>query len=187
MGKGRGQLSTKGPSNTALVKTSKPAAEKASKLAKLKAPRTPPDGTNLPAASRTVIPVAAEFLEIGKRIVDTGRGVRVSKTVHEREQVVDEPLNQDELHVERVAINRFIEPSDVPAIRQEEGVTVVPILEEVLVTEKRLLLKEEVRISRVRRQVHQPQRVVLRTEEVSVEHFDDADAPVDASVGSKVN
>ena len=131
-------------------------------------------------AAQNVIPVVADSLIVGTRLIETGRGVRVQKTVLEQEHVVDEPLNQDELHVERVAINRLIEASEVPSIRQEEDVTVVPILEEVLVTEKRLLLKEEVRITRVHRQVRQPQRVLLRTEQVSVEHFDETDASMKA-------
>lgn len=151
----------------------RPPPKGAQKQATKNGPKPPSDDTNLPAPDRTVIPLAAEFLEIGKRLIDTGHGVRVSKTVREKEHLVDETLNQDELHVERVAINRFVEASEIHSIRQEEDVTVVPILEEVLVTEKRLLLKEEVRITRVRRQVRQPQSVVLRAEEVSVEHFEE--------------
>jgi uncharacterized protein (TIGR02271 family) len=121
-----------------------------------------------------VIPVVAEALTIDRRTVETGRGVRVVKTVSEHEQIVDEPLALDEVHVERTAVNRWLEGSEIPEVRQEGEVTVVPVLEEVLVTTKRLLLKEEIRITRVRREVHQPQRVVLRTEQVSVEHFDEA-------------
>jgi len=183
MVKARERLPPKGAPRPPAAKASKPTAVRASKPAAAKVSKTP-IATNLPVEGKTVIPVTAEFLEIGKRLIETGRGVRVSKTVREQEHVVDEPLNQDELHVERVAINRLIEASEVPSIRQEEDVTVVPILEEVLVTEKRLLLKEEVRITRVHRQVRQPQRVLLRTEQVSVEHFDETDASMKA--GRKV-
>ena len=122
---------------------------------------------------RRVIPVAAETLTIDRRVVETGRGVRVLKTVSEREQIVDEPLALDEVRVERTPVNRWLEESEIPAVRQEGDVTVVPVLEEVLVTTKRLLLKEEIRVTRVRREIHQPQSVVLRTEQVSVEHFDE--------------
>lgn len=50
---------------------------------------------------------------------------------------------------------------------------VVPVLEEIMVVEKRTILKEELRITSTRREVREPQRVVLRKEEVSVEHFDE--------------
>jgi hypothetical protein len=45
------------------------------------------------------------------------------------------------------------------------------VLEEVFVVDKRLLLKEEVRITTRRRETHAPQRVVLRHEEVTVERI----------------
>jgi stress response protein YsnF len=133
-------------------------------------PEVPVDTTG----TRVVIPVAAETLTVGRRIVETGRGVRVVKTVAEHEAVVDEPLGLDEVQVERTTLNRWLsEEEDLPSVRQEGDVTVVPVLEEVLVTTKRLRLREEIRITRVRREVHQPQRVVLREEQVSVEHFDE--------------
>jgi uncharacterized protein (TIGR02271 family) len=116
-----------------------------------------------------VVPVVAEELEVRKRSVETG-GVRVSKVVHEREEVVDEPLFREEVDVERVAINRAV---DGPvATRQEGDVTIVPVLEEVLVVEKRLMLKEELRITRRRVEEHRPQRVSLRTEDATVERIE---------------
>jgi len=49
---------------------------------------------------------------------------------------------------------------------------IVPILEEVVVVEKRLMLKEELHISKQRIETHKPQRVTLRSEEVNVERID---------------
>jgi len=128
--------------------------------------------------SSIVIPVAAESLTVSRRVVETGRGVRVLKTVSEREELVDEPLSMDEVLVERTEVDRLLaDGAEAPSMRQEGDVTIVPVLEEVLVTQKRLLLKAEVRITRVRHEVHQPQRVMLRTEQVSVERFDDGKEP----------
>lgn len=56
-------------------------------------------------------------------------------------------------------------------------VMIVPLLEEVLVVEKRLMLKEELHISKRRTEVHNPQRVILRSEEVTVERIDEAEQP----------
>jgi hypothetical protein len=64
----------------------------------------------------------------------------------------------------------------LPSVRQEGDVTIVPVLTEIIVTEKRTVLKEELRITRVRRQSKEPQRVVLRSEKVSAEKFDENQA-----------
>ncbi|MFP4440571.1 MAG: YsnF/AvaK domain-containing protein [Chloroflexaceae bacterium] len=113
-----------------------------------------------------VVPVIAEELEVEKRTVQSGR-VRLTKTVHEREEVIDEPLLQEEVAVERVAINRVV---DTPGeVRYEGDTMIIPLLEEVLVVEKRLLLKEEIRVTRQRTETHKPQRVTLRSEEVNIE------------------
>ena len=117
----------------------------------------------------TVIPVLEERLEVGKREVETGR-VRVRKRVSEQEQTVDEPLLADEITIERVAINRFVDRAE-PA-RVEGDTTVIPLHEERLVVERRLVLREEVRITKHRVERRAPERVTLRREEVTVERVD---------------
>jgi uncharacterized protein (TIGR02271 family) len=115
----------------------------------------------------------AEIATVEKRKIDTGRGVRITKRVIEREEIVDEPLEHEELVVERVAINQIVDAKDLPSVRQEGDVTIIPVLEETIVIEKRILLREEMRVRRVRREVHEPQRVVLRGETVTTEDFDE--------------
>jgi uncharacterized protein (TIGR02271 family) len=117
-------------------------------------------------AETTVIPRVEERLRVGKRRVETGK-VTVHKTVHEHQETVDQPLVAESVEVERVPINRYIEQP--VGIRQEGDVTIVPVLEEVLVVDKKLLLKEEVRITRRRTERHDPRTVVLRREEIEVD------------------
>ena len=118
------------------------------------------------AAGEIVVPVVAEEIEVGKRVVETGR-VRVRKTVRTTEKVVDEPLIREEVDVERVPIGRVVEG---PVANRQEGDTlVIPILEEVLVVEKRLMLKEELRITRRKVEHRAAQTVSLRTEEATIE------------------
>ena len=124
-----------------------------------------------------MIPVVVEELTVVKRVVETGKGVRIIKTVSEREQLVDVSVRRDELVIERVAINKIIPQLSVPEIRYEGETIVVPVLEEVLVTEKRTMLKEEVRITRKPVQVHEPRTVVLRSEHLTVERFDESNPP----------
>lgn len=118
------------------------------------------------------IPVVHEQLKVSREVFDTGRGIRIHKTVAQHEETVDPPLLQDELTVERVPIGRLVNGAR-PMQRTEGQTLIIPVLEEVLVTEKRLRLKEEVRITRRPKQVHAPQTVRLQSEEVSVERFDE--------------
>jgi uncharacterized protein (TIGR02271 family) len=120
-----------------------------------------------------VIPVWHEELQISKHVVDTGKGVRVHKTVSEREQIVDQPLLHDELTIEHVPIGQMIADGQPPAMHYDGDTLVVPILEEVLVVQKQLRLKEEVRITKRRREMHAPQTILLKSEQVSVERFDE--------------
>ena len=121
------------------------------------------------AAKTTVIPVIEEELDVQKRVVETGK-VRVTKGVHEHKTLVDEPLFRDEVEVERVLIDRVVD-GPVP-VRYEDDTTIVSIMEEVLMIEKRLVLKEELHIRKRRVETHRPQQVTLRREEVRVERLD---------------
>jgi uncharacterized protein (TIGR02271 family) len=125
------------------------------------------------SGGQRTIPVAEELLEIGKRTVQTGT-IRISKRVREREEEIDQPLLKQRVEVERVPVNRFVETA-VP-VRQQDGTTIVAVLEEVLVVEKRLLLREELHIRTISETVRHRQKVMLRNEEVEVEHLDSEQA-----------
>ncbi len=114
------------------------------------------------------MPLIAEEISIGKRTVDTG-GMRVHKTVREDVQTINEPIIREHIEVERVAVNKFVETA--PAIRYEGEVMIVPVLEEVVVTEKRLWLREELHLVKRREEVSNVQEITLRREEISVEEF----------------
>jgi uncharacterized protein (TIGR02271 family) len=120
-----------------------------------------------------VMPVLVEDLDVQKRLVETGK-VRITKVVHEREAVVDEPLFHDKVAITRVPIQRVVD-GPVP-VREENGTTIISVVEEVLMVEKRLMLREEIHIRKQRIETHQPQRITLRSEEVQVERVPQADA-----------
>lgn len=127
--------------------------------------------------STLVLPVVREEVHVGIRQVDTGRGVRIHKTVSEQPYSIDETLLRDAVEVKRVPVDRIVAMSDAPAARQEGDTLIVPVLEEILVVEKRLRIKEEVHITRTARQEQYADTVVLRTENVSVERFGDDPNP----------
>jgi stress response protein YsnF len=118
---------------------------------------------------REVIPVVEERAVILKRKKLTG-GLRVRTIVRESEEVIDEPLTTDNVEVERVSVGRWVE-APIP-IRQEGETTIITLLEEVVVVEKRLRATEEVRITKRRTTRQASQHVTLRREEAVVERLE---------------
>jgi uncharacterized protein (TIGR02271 family) len=123
------------------------------------------------AADKTgepVLPLLAEETAVSKQVVETGR-VQVTRVTREREQLIDELLAHQTVEIERTPMARHVEA--MPAIREEGDTVVIPIVEEVLVVERRLFLKEEVRVRRVRStEIHQ-ETVTLRHHEAVVTHL----------------
>jgi len=112
------------------------------------------------------IPLHEEVLEPVVRDVRLG-DVVIHKRVEETpvERTVD--LQREDVSVERVAIDREVD--QVPEPRYEGDTLVIPLVEEVLVTGKRLVLREEVRITRHARTEQTEIRDVLRREVVDIE------------------
>ena len=79
---------------------------------------------------------------------------------------VDVELAEEHIEIERVSINEFV-PGPV-SVRQEGDVTVVPVVEEVLVVEKRLMLREEIRLTRRRQTRRHAEKIPLRAEQARV-------------------
>lgn len=120
------------------------------------------------------IPVLQEEFNIGTRTVDTGRGVRISKTVTELPFEINEILHRDEVSVHHVPIDRIVAAGDAPASRYEGDTLIIPIVEEVLVMERRLRIKEELHVTTTRHDEHHAETVMLKSEQVHVERFDKA-------------
>jgi uncharacterized protein (TIGR02271 family) len=120
------------------------------------------------------IPLIEERLSVAKRQVESGR-VRVHVTVEEREEVVTEQLLHDELQIERIPRN--VRLTEVPHVRLEGNTTIVPVVEEVLVVEKALVLVEEIHICRRSLPEEAQIPVSVRSERASIER--DAGEPRD--------
>lgn len=112
------------------------------------------------------IPVIEENIHIGKKVVETGR-VRIIKTVHEEEALVEAALLQEEVQVERVPVNQYIETP--PQVRYEGDVMIIPVIQEVVVIEKRLMLVEEIRVNKHQTEKKVSETVTLRKEEIHIE------------------
>ncbi len=121
------------------------------------------------APSTIVIPVIEEQMHVRTELVETGR-VRVSKRVHEETQTIDTPVTHEVVDVQRVPINQVV--TEVPLSRQEGDTLILPVVREEVVTSIRLVLVEEVRITRKQQQATDHQTVTLRHETVSIDRID---------------
>jgi stress response protein YsnF len=95
------------------------------------------------SADVEIIPLAEEELRLDKRQVTRNR-IRVHTVTDVTQELAKASLEGETVEVTRVPIDRMVDRA--PDVRTENGVTIVPILEEVLVVEKRLVLKEELHI-----------------------------------------
>ena len=119
------------------------------------------------------LPVAEERAQIAKRTVPTGK-IRISTPVEVRSEFLNETLVEHKIDIKRVPVNRVID--NIPTIRTENDVTIIPVVEEILVVEKQLVLREELH---VRRQVTEERveiPVSLRSQRAVVERLE-ADTP----------
>lgn len=115
--------------------------------------------------ARQVIPLFGEEVTVTKKKQDTGH-VRVSTITREHEELVNELLSHEKVEVEKIAIGKPIE--SVPPVREDGDTIIIPVVEEVLVVGRHLVLKEEVRIRRVRGTERHQERVILRKQEAVI-------------------
>jgi uncharacterized protein (TIGR02271 family) len=127
----------------------------------------------VPDAGVSTIPLHVEDIAMVRRSV-VGDTVRIETTTRSRDHHIDEPLLHTKVHIERVPIGRTVVA--IPAVREEGDTTILPIVEEVIVVERRLILKEEVHIRRV--QVAERHRETVTTREQTLEiHRTEASSP----------
>jgi uncharacterized protein (TIGR02271 family) len=84
------------------------------------------------------------------------------------------------VEVERVPVNKAV--SQLPSVRLEGSTTIIPVVEEVVVVEKRLILVEEIHVRRKSVAETRQIPVVLRSEQVRIEGSGDLDG-ADGAVG----
>ena len=111
------------------------------------------------------IPLHVEEISVSRREIKKAN-VQVARVTGTREQLIDEELTHVRVEIDRVPIDRTVEVA--PPIRQEGDITIIPVVEEIVVVERRLILKEEVRVRRVSTKEQHQETVVLRQQEAVV-------------------
>lgn len=112
-----------------------------------------------------VVPLYAEEALVKRRKVE--RAVRVHVRTTGRDQLIDEPLEHEKVEIERVAIGRPVDLA--PPVREEGDTTIISVVEEEVVVQRRLILKEEIRLRRVRTTDRHRETVNLREQQVVIE------------------
>ena len=111
------------------------------------------------------IPLPVEEVSVSRREIKQAN-VQIALNTRTREQLIDEELTHVRVEIERFSIDQTVEA--VPPIRQEGDITIIPVVEEVVIVERRLVLKEEVRVRRVSTKEQHQETVVLRQQEAVV-------------------
>ena len=116
-------------------------------------------------AGEPTILLHAEDFTVARRSVAADT-VRVETTTRTRDHHIDEPLLHTRVQVERVPIGRTV--AAVPAVREEGDTTILPVVEEVIVVERRLILKEEVHVRRVQVAERHTETVTTRAQTAEI-------------------
>ncbi len=91
-----------------------------------------------------IIPVINEEVSINKRIIET-RKIRVSKKVNEATEFVNIPLVHEEIDVQRIPVNKYVDDRPEP-VRYEGDTMIIPVLKEVSVV--RIMVVEEIHVTK---------------------------------------
>ncbi len=125
----------------------------------------PQDGEEL------LIPLASEELLVSKREVVRNRA-RINILTEEEQSLVRAELAREDVEIRHVEMNRLLEPdAPPPEMRVENGVTIIPVFEEVAVAVIRIRLKEEIHVIRHASEEVAEIPVTLRSQRAVVERL----------------
>ena len=144
------------------------------------APRIMPDApsveaTDLDRDGPAVIEVIEETARVDVVRREAGR-VRVETTTDTVDEVLTQDLHGTRTEVVRVPIGRTLDPGEAaPPVRTEGNVTIIPVMEEIAVVETRLVLREELHVTRHDTVETVSIPVTLRKQTATVERADNQD------------
>jgi uncharacterized protein (TIGR02271 family) len=117
----------------------------------------------------THFPLYAEDLTVSKRQI-AGDMVQVGTITRKNESFIDETLNHKRVQIDRIPVGRQVDA--VPPVRQEGDTTILSVVEETVVVERRLILTEEIHIRRLHVSERHQEAVILRKQEAVITRID---------------
>ncbi|HYP40512.1 MAG TPA: YsnF/AvaK domain-containing protein [Chloroflexia bacterium] len=119
-------------------------------------------------SQQAVVQLREETLVAQKQWVEVG-AVLIRKELEERTETLPVEVGYEEVHVDRVQVNRALAEGEKAVPRQEGDTYIVPIIEEEIVVTKRLVVREELRITKRRLARHEELTGTVRAERVNIE------------------
>lgn len=121
---------------------------------------------------RHTVTLAEERVELGtKKVVD--RRVRITRATRVDEKNITAELTQENADIKRFAKNEVLEAQNIPQIRQEGDVTIIPIIEERVEIIKHYVLIEEIHIIKKRSTERHQEIITLRSQEIIISTEDE--------------
>jgi stress response protein YsnF len=122
-----------------------------------------------PAKSKNTIPVVKEKATVSTQVIDMSK-VRLSKTVENAIENLDVTTAEEHVVIKRVPKNVIVET--VPeGVRYEGDVMIIPVLKEVAVVQTKIMLVEEIHVSRHTTHNTKTVEVPVRKEKVEAERI----------------
>ncbi|WP_130835801.1 YsnF/AvaK domain-containing protein [[Erwinia] mediterraneensis] len=116
--------------------------------------------------AEAVLKLAEEQISLSKKRVVDGR-VTVTRSTTQHDEVINTFLNHERVEVERIEKSQPVET--MPEIREENGVLIVPVVEEEIEIVRKLVLREELHIRKIGQQVPFQEVVTLRKQHAKIE------------------
>ena len=125
--------------------------------------------SNSPEPTGMSIPIIEEHLNINKKVVEKGK-YTIRKTVNQEDYSEEVPTIHEKVDIQRLEVNQYVE--SMPEVRREGDTTIIPVIKEVVVVEKKLMLVEEIHITKTLQKVTVNVKDKLRKEHVEIKKAD---------------
>lgn len=124
------------------------------------------------SSPKNTVSLAEERVELGtKKVVD--RRVRITRSTRADEKLIEAELTHEDALIKRISINEAVSPGNIPQVRQEGEVTIIPVIEERVEIVKYYVLTEEIHvIKKIRKETHQ-ENIILRSQEINISTEDE--------------
>jgi len=121
---------------------------------------------------KNTVSLAEERVELGtKKVVD--RRVRITRSTRSDEKLIEAELTHEDALIKRISINEAVSSGNIPQVRQEGEVTIIPIIEERVEIVKYYVLTEEIHvIKKIRKEIHQ-ENIILRSQAINISTEDE--------------
>ncbi|NIY48499.1 DUF2382 domain-containing protein [Cedecea colo] len=124
------------------------------------------------ATTKDTVSLAEERVELGtKKVID--RRVRITRSTRADQKLIETELTHEDAIIKRVLKNEAVKPENIPQVRQEGDVTIIPVIEERVEIVKYYVLTEEIHvIKNLRKETHQ-ENITLRSQEINISTEDE--------------